>query len=134
MRKALRLKAITLLLSWTIIFLHGLVPHLHADHPNHDHNSNECRHSTDSNHMNADEKDNSPWLMASDSHDHNESVCHFNPNLFSQLNLDVSFVQAEDFEAIEIREKVVFTRPDTEPKIKKPPLLSTSALRAPPSV
>ena len=105
MRKALRLKATTLLLSWTIIFLHGMIPHLHADHSDHNPDSNDCQHSSNSKHMHGDEKNDSTWLLASNSQEHNESVCHFNPNLFSQLNLDVSFVHFEDYEAIAISDR-----------------------------
>ncbi len=133
MRKALKIKTLILGLSWMVIFLHGIVPHMHADHGEHKPHSSVCTHA-DSHHKHhgeIEETDNDLILYSSATHaDH--SVCHFNPNLFSQINIDVSYISEISSEIIFVKAGIEIIYQDVLLKFTKPPLLTCSLLRAPP--
>lgn len=131
MRKALKTKTLLLLISWFVIFMHGVIPHLHANHSDLDLHSGES-HATCTHSYGIESHDHEPGLYAQDMHSHNSSICHYNPNLFSQLDLDTLFacVLSVDFVFSDIT--VEIQRPDTHPKYIKPPLITCIALRGPP--
>lgn len=124
MRKALKIKASFLCLVWFVIFIHGVIPHMHA----HNHEVF-CTHS-----HNHDTQAPLGSIISAFNHEHNQTVCHFNPNLFAKLTLDSSFINTEP-ETIEISlEEIEVTTDRTELKCNKPPLLIGHGLRAPPLV
>lgn len=135
MRKALKTKTLLLLISWLVIFMHGVIPHLHANHDILDLHSAEssgsfeCIYSHD---IDSHQYGQSPYFL--NKHNHNSNVCHFNPNLFSQLDLDYSYILTPecDFRFSDII--VDIQRPETQTRYKKPPLLTYNSLRAPPLV
>ena len=124
-----------MLSSWMIIFIHGVVPHLHADHSDYDLHPAEESHHIGCTQDHSDEDSTLDLNTISQcTHDHNSTVCHFNPNLFSQLDYDFAFVYDIKVEADVPDASFVVESPDTQPKYKKPPLLAETALRAPPQV
>ena len=132
MRKRLKIKALTLIFSWTVIFLHGVIPHIH-DHGNlpakSDHN---LTHSCSGQHINAESGENLPLFIAGSDRNHSNEACHFNPNLFPNINIDNNFIYVEIIEVSIEQEEVAISSPDVRPQLKKPHLLSTRGLRAPP--
>ena len=90
MRKAIKIKALTLVAAWSIILLHGVIPHNHEDHALgichqlvHD-TSDETDHSCEHDH------DYESYTTSSD--EHKTQVCHFSTNLNIHDNLDQLFI------------------------------------------
>ncbi|MEE4115530.1 MAG: hypothetical protein V2I37_05145 [Marinilabiliaceae bacterium] len=133
MRKGLKIKAFTLMVSWMIIFLHAVVPHHHDNDTAAAYESHNCSHSCADSGINGLTGDLSPVFAAGPDHDHSSEACHFNPNLFSNFNIDSGFISAGKTELTFKQELQQVSRPDVRPRLKKPPLLSSSALRAPPA-
>ncbi len=135
MRKALKIKASFLLISWFVIFMHGVIPHMHSDHAALDIHTEKgsvhlsCIHSDKTNSDGSDQ-----YLYWRSTHDHNSKVCHFNPNLFPQLNLDYSFIYTPICSFLFSDVIANIQRPDTQSRYKKPPLLAKNSLRGPPLV
>jgi len=133
MRKAIKTKALLLLASWFVIFMHGVIPHMHANHSAIEMHAGEysdqlnCTHSSSNNYS-----VNEHGLNLESQHRHNSNVCHFNPNMFSQLDIDYSFIYTPIGSPL-FSDLIPDIRvPDLQTRYKKPPLLSSSALRAPP--
>ncbi len=132
MRKALKIKASVLCLAWLIIFMHGVIPHMHVhDLAGIESHSSDCSHGglCSDNH---DTDDSERGILSTSGHNHNEAVCHFNPNLFSQLSLDASFIfeHSSGFDIpVEPADLPITT---SETRCNKPPLIKGRGLRAPP--
>jgi len=133
MRKALKIKTSLMLLSWMVIFLHGVIPHnhnsshkpgchhiVHASASGHDHHS-ECNHTDDK------------IAYLSNSHaDESETICHFSAKLFQNLQIDGFFVVESGWKATYKALPAAGLR-SFSPAFKKPPAFrSCMLLRAPP--
>jgi hypothetical protein len=134
MRKPKKIKALLLLLSWLIIFMHGVVPHLHANHTDYDLHGEDQHHQSDCGHNHSESENYAEGIILCDSHDHDSSLCHFNPNLFSQLDIDCSFLFVSLLESRVCEIPVYIVNPDAQKEFKKPPLITNNSLRAPPTI
>ena len=124
MRKGLKIKAFTLIVSWMIIFLHAVVPHHHDNDTAAAYNNHSCSHSCADSGINDQGGDSLPLYAAGPDHDHSSAACHFNPNLFSNFNIDFSFISTDKTELPFKQDLQSVSRPDVRPRLKKPPLLS----------
>jgi hypothetical protein len=81
LNKSVKIKTIAVLFAWTVIFIHGVIPHLHQQ----DHNSpcNSIIHE-----INSDKNDTVHSLMINGKPGDHEKVCHYTGLLFQLLNYD----------------------------------------------
>jgi hypothetical protein len=108
LRKAIKIKTSILLLAWSLIFLHGIIPHTH-----HDPGDTGCKHSC---HHGSQEENNTVTALhhnillkgIDDGNDHNGIVCHFASELIHQNDIDKVFIN----EAVNFR----LAPEDTDPQ------------------
>lgn len=130
MRKAIKIKTLLMLLSWMVIFLHGVIPHNH--HLNHKPGCHYIIHNTTVSHEQQNACDHgdkeSPLYHSADS----EKICHFNTKLFQNSEIDNFFIAESGWQipyALVPETKVIKIGSD----LKKPPAFrSCMLLRAPP--
>ncbi|MGM0665867.1 MAG: hypothetical protein ACQETA_00970 [Bacteroidota bacterium] len=91
MRKAIKIKTSILLLAWSLIFLHGIIPHTHHD-PSDTVCSHSCHHGSQEE-SNPDKTFNIILLKNIDGgNDHNGIICHFASELIHQNDIDKVFI------------------------------------------
>lgn len=134
MRKALKAKALLLFISWFMIFMHGVIPHLHDNHTAYDPTTKGSDHLNCIHSQILSSAGDDLGMHFINSHEHNSSICHFNPNLFSQLDIDYLFVFSPVCNFVFSDVFTDIQKPDTQSRYKKPPHLASNALRAPPLV
>ena len=131
MRKGLKIKALTLIAAWSIIFLHAVIPHNHESHQgascHHiihyaiDHSDHDC----ENNH--GFESFNSP------SEEHEMQICHFTTNLHLQDNLDQHFLMESNFNQSHLQIPTINIKDCRVFHSDSPPEYSLMPLRAPPA-
>jgi len=96
-RKALKFKTSLLLLAWSVIFLHGIIPHNH-----HDHRAAGCTHIC--HHTSEDRSDSeitSHYKLLIKSIPGNDKqkglVCHFAAELMHQTDIDQVFIHEDEY-------------------------------------
>ncbi|MDY6799850.1 MAG: hypothetical protein SVU94_01345 [Bacteroidota bacterium] len=112
-----------LLLAWTIIFAHNIIPH----HHHHSHHNFSCNHCHAEHHQNTFTEELNDQI-----YDCNDHACHFHIEVLRQVSIDHVFIAASDnifsdFLPILKSERITFyleTRYET--------LFYTNQLRAPP--
>ena len=91
MRRSLKIKTISMLLAWMIIFLHGIIPHIH-----HEHRSLNCHQIWHFNHVPSTmEKTNNEGIIMLSAAGNNHSevlICHFSTELMHETHLDYLFI------------------------------------------
>jgi hypothetical protein len=111
-----------LLLAWTIIFAHSIIPHHHHD----------SYHDLVCNHCHASYHQNTFTEEINDHDDCHEHACHFQFEVLSQVSIDPVFIAAaqyfdSDFLPIQQTERNTFYIEN-----RYEPLFYTNQLRAPP--
>lgn len=124
MRKALKSKALVLLIAWSVIFAHGIVPHNHSDEFIH------CCHNLVDSHSQSSELSDKTLLY--DSIPSGETVCHYSGFLFLQLNADHIIILSDKAVFQNPAEKQVSDLPEKSKQFISDPHPGSSALRAPP--
>ncbi|MDT8401959.1 MAG: hypothetical protein RQ743_09705 [Bacteroidales bacterium] len=92
MRKAIKIKTSLMLLAWSVIFLHGIIPHNHLEQ-----RDAGCSHIC---HQGTQEKDDSEIAIQSNlllrnivyDNEQNEMICHFASELIHQNDIDKVFI------------------------------------------
>ena len=92
LRKAIKIKTVLMLLAWSVIFLHGIIPHNHNEHRDahchnilhHDCSDDEDNTFTGSHHYHL--------ASAADDYDHSSLICHFSTELVNNAGQDHTFI------------------------------------------
>jgi len=92
LRKAIKIKASVLLFAWSLIFLHGIIPHTHHD-PGETGCSSICHHGSQEG-SNSETFSHSNLLLKNIEvgHEHNGIICHFASELIHQNDIDKVFI------------------------------------------
>ncbi len=129
MRKGLKIKTLTLIIAWSIIFLHGVIPHNHGNHQgacnqvfhiSSDHNEHHCEHENDYE------------FFCSPSGDNVIKVCHFSTNLHIQDDLNLPFIIEQESNHTCFQIPTLAIRVCSVFNSDSPPEYSLMPLRAPP--
>jgi len=122
--KALKKTAfLPMLLAWTIIMVHSIVPHHH-----HTHEQAHC-HTCEEGYKFAAI---SPSVEFSQHDEEGHFVCHFHVEAFANLTLDIHFLPPATEELIPLKEVVVGGTPVDKPLRVEALYLTNNQLRAPP--
>ena len=134
MRRALKIKTWLMLLSWMIIFLHGVIPHNH--HPSQKAGCHHIVHNaplSNEHHQDCDKAHEKTILYTAHSHE-SETICHFSTSLFQNLQIDSLFIVKsvwnQAYTEVPLTGLLYYT-----PGFKKPPAYQNCRLlRAPPYI
>lgn len=97
MRKALKFKTSLLLLAWSVIFLHGIIPHNHHDHRD-PHCTHICHRTSEDRSDSENTLNKNPLIKSILAHEEqNELVCHFAAELMHLTDIDQVFIHEDGF-------------------------------------
>lgn len=132
MRKALKFKTSLMLLAWSVIFLHGIIPHNH-----HDHRDARCTHIYHHTSEGRNDAENTsydnPLIKSIPVHEEQKVlVCHFSAELIHLTDLDQVFINENGYHNPPLAETVnQYINAGSSASILKP-AYSLMPLRAPP--
>ncbi|MFP4025605.1 MAG: hypothetical protein ACLFVR_13860 [Thiohalospira sp.] len=114
-----------LLLAWTIIFAHNIIPHHHHS----SHHDFVCNHCHNTHHPNSFAEE-----FNGHNHDCNDHACHFHIEVLRQVSIDHVFITASDNIFSDFLPIVKSERTTFYIEAFCEPLFSTNQLRAPPFI
>ena len=91
LRKAIKIKTSVLLFAWSLIFLHGIIPHTHHD-PGFSGCSHSCHHESQEDSNTATAFNNILLKGIDTGNDHKGIACHFASELIHQNDIDKVFI------------------------------------------
>jgi hypothetical protein len=125
LRRALKIKAYTLLLAWIVIFAHNVIPHNHSDE------YTTCSHQIIN--CNDDRSNLAERTVTIQNRPAGDTVCHLSNLLFHSFNPENLFncsLKKVDFIPCSHAEKIVITNSNSDYSENSPGI---SLFRAPPS-
>ena len=81
MSKSIKIKAFAILIAWTVIFLHNIIPHLHEQ-------DQSCGNKNIIHEISCDNLNNGYGSVVNGQPVDHEKVCHYNGLLFQLVNYD----------------------------------------------